>query len=460
MIRFHNTLGGKVEEFTPITPGKVGMYHCGPTVYDHVHIGNLRSFVLADLLRRLFEYEGFEVNQVMNITDLGHLVSDGDIGEDKMTKGLLREGLEVTSGNMKVLAEKYTEKFKEDISKLNILLPHHLPKASEHLKQQEALIKNLQQKGIAYTLEDGIYFDTSKDSSYGKLGGISENTQGRIAENTSKRNPKDFALWKFDSKLGFESELGKGFPGWHIECSAMSMEYLGETFDIHTGGIDLAPIHHNNEIAQSECATGKPFAKYWLHNEFVNMGEKKMAKSDGNILTISTLIEKGYSPLAYRYFLLGSHYRTPTSFSWEALEASENAYKRLKLLLKLFKSNSTNPRVSEKYKQEFTEAIENDLNIPDALAVVWKLAKNAGDDITYDEAYGTLLDFDKVLGLKLDENEFEVTDIPEQVKFLLEERLEARKNKDFARSDALRNNIQELGYDVKDTEKGQEISRI
>ncbi len=439
------------------------MYHCGPTVYDQVHIGNLRSFILADLLRRLFEYEGFEVKQVMNITDLGHLVGDGDVGEDKMTKGLIREGLEINKENMKTLADKYTNKFKEDISALNILTPSVFPKASEHIDEQVQLIQKLESLGFTYKTSDAIYFDITKDPEYGKLVKINFDPEfNRVVSSNEKRNPQDFALWKFDEKLGFDTELGKGFPGWHIECSAMSMKYLGSKFDIHTGGIDLAPIHHNNEIAQSESATGeKPFAHFWLHNEFVNMGEDKMSKSDGNILTLTDLINKGFSPLAYRYMLLLSNYRKPTNFSWEALEAAENAYKRLKVLTQFLKSKSEKDgKIDSKYKQEFLEAIENDLNTPESIAVVWKLSKNAGDDVSYEDALATLLDFDKVLGLKLSENEYMVKNVSPEVQALLDERESARETKDFNKSDELRDKLKDLGFEVKDTENGQEISTI
>ena len=462
-IRLYNTLGSEIQTFDSIEKNKVSMYHCGPTVYDQVHIGNLRSFVLADLLRRMFEYEGFEVKQVMNITDLGHLVGDGDTGEDKMTKGLIREGLEINKENMKILADKYTEKFKEDISLLNILTPSVFPKASEHIDEQVALIQKLKELGFTYETSDAIYFDITKDPEYGKLVKINFDPEfNRVVSSEEKRNPQDFALWKFDEKLGFETELGKGFPGWHIECSAMSMKYLGNKFDIHTGGIDLASIHHNNEIAQSESATGeKPFAKFWLHNEFVNLGIDKMAKSGGNSITMKDILEKGFSPLAYRYLLLLSNYRTPTNFTWEALEAAENAYKRLKTLMLLLKSKSEKEgKVDSKYKQEFLEALENDLNTPEALAVVWKLSKNAGDDISYEDARATLLDFDKVLGLKLSENEYVVKNIPPEVQILLDEREAAREKKDFNKSDELREKIEKLGYSLKDTENGQEISAL
>ena len=285
-LQLYNTLSRKKEEFVPLKEGKVRMYSCGPTVYNYAHIGNLRSYVFADVLRKTLEYSGLEVKQVMNLTDIGHLTSDADSGEDKMTKGLLREGKELTLKNMRELAEFYTEKFKEDLEKLNIEMPDGLYYASDYVKEDIELIQKLEEKGYTYKTSDGVYFDTSKMPDYGALwGGVrtQDRDYARVAENSEKKNPEDFALWKFDEKIGFESVWGKGFPGWHIECSAMSIKFLGEQFDIHTGGIDLIPTHHTNEIAQSESATGKkPFVKYWMHSEFVDTGSEKMSKSKNN----------------------------------------------------------------------------------------------------------------------------------------------------------------------------------
>ena len=371
------------------------MYHCGPTVYDYVHIGNLRSFLLADLLRRTFEFFGLEVSQVMNITDVG-IGGNNDEGEDKIVQGLKREGKIISMESMKGLGDFYTERFKEDITRLNIKMPHVLPKASEHIERQIELIKILETKGFTYKTSDGIYFDTNKDSDYGKLGGLSENRESRIETNTEKRNLRDFALWKLNSNLGFPSPWGQGFPGWHLECSAMSTKYLGDTFDIHTGGLDLAPIHHNNEIAQSESISGQALAHFWIHNEFVNVKTGKMAKSEGNQITLNLLLEHGFTPLAYRYFLLMAHYRTPVTFSWEALEAAQNAYNRLtKFVASLPKVGTVN----EDYKDKFGKKLENDLNTPQAIAVLWSLVKDGG--ISPEDKLATLLDFDKVLGLGL-----------------------------------------------------------
>lgn len=390
-----------LEEFVPLEAGKVKMYHCGPTVYDYVHIGNLRSFLLADLLRRTFDYLGFEVKQVMNITDVG-IGGNNDEGEDKIISGLKREGKAITMENMRELADFYTERFKEAISAMNIKLPHHLPKASEHIEEDIKMIQTLTSKGFTYEIEDGLYFDTSKDPHYGRLGKLGKESASRV-ENPAKKNVRDFALWKKNSNLGYPSPWGQGFPGWHIECSAMATKYLGPSFDIHTGGLDLAPVHHNNEIAQSESACGCQFAHYWLHNEFVNIGSpsttlgvNKMAKSEGTGITLKTLEEKGFSPLAYRYFLLMAHYRTPVTFTWEALEAAQNAFNKIK---KLVDSWPDGGQVDEAYKAMFVEKIENDLNTPQALAVLWTLVKDK--EVKDEDKKATAQNFCRVYGLGL-----------------------------------------------------------
>lgn len=470
MVNVHNSLTGKVELFKPLQKGEVGMYHCGPTVYNYAHIGNLRSYVFADLLRRTLEYGGHKVKQVVNITDVGHLTSDADSGDDKMVKGLKREGLPLTLDGLKQLADKYEEAFKKDLEDLNILTPHYFPRATQYLKQEIELVKKLEEKDFAYKLKDGVYFDTSKFPAYGKLGGLTPESeaQARIGVE-GKRSSRDFVLWKLsgEDRLGFESPWGMGFPGWHIECSAMSHELLGQPFDIHTGGVDHIPVHHNNEIAQSEAAYDKPLANYWIHNEFVNMGSgemaKKISKSEGNIFTLKDIEEKGFSPLAYRYFLLLSHYRSPTNFSWEALEAAQNAYRKLKDFIS--EANSTEQSLVEQsdpktLREEFVSAIENDLNTPEALGVVWKLIKD--DSITHADKRATLLDFDKVLGLDLAHNEFEINfdDIPADVRFLIHDREDARGEKDFKKSDQLRDEIKKKGFIVEDSPQGPQISKI
>ncbi len=463
-IYLTNTLSHKKELFQPITPGQVGMYHCGPTVYYYVHIGNLRAFLLADITRRVFTYNGYQINQVMNITDIGHLVSDGDDGDDKMTKGLKREGWEVTLENMLRLARKYEEAFLSDIDHMNILRPLIVARASEHIDEDIEIIKKLQEKGFTYRTIDGVYFATEKMPNYGALGGITldaSKNESRIGEpckgdvEQTKRDPKDFALWKLDADKGWESPWGRGFPGWHIECSGMGMKYLGEQFDIHTGGHDLAPIHHNNEIAQSECSTGHtPFVRYWLHNEFVNIGETKMAKSGDNFITLQTLTEKGVNPMALRYLYLQSHYRSQVSFSWEALTASETAWKKLRTAVQVLPEGGV---VDEARKAEFQKLINDDLNTAAALAFVWELIKDA--TISDSDKRATILDFDQVLGLKLGEVE-EAIEIPSEVQKLLDERATARTNKNFSLSDKLRDDIRALGFEVKDTDQGQALTKL
>lgn len=457
-LRLHNTLTGELDDFVSIKTKEVGMYSCGPTVYNYAHIGNLRSYVFADTVRRSLEYFGYKIKHVINITDIGHLSSDADAGDDKMVKGLKREGLPLTLDGLKALADNYEQAFKQDLEDLNIESPDAFPRATAYLSEDISLIQTLEEKGFTYMLPDGVYFNTEKLPDYGKLGGLTplDESKARI-ESEGKKNPRDFVLWKLsgEDRLGFESPWGIGFPGWHIECSAMSRALLGQPFDIHTGGIDHIPVHHNNEIAQSEAAYGEPLAHYWLHNEFITVSGGKMAKSEDNFITLRTLIEKGFSPLAYRYFLLQSHYRTPTNFSWEAIQAAQNAYRKLKDTLSNLPLDGT---ADKKYMNEFAVAIENDLNTSEALAVVWKLLKD--ETIVDADKRATLLNFDRVLGLKLDDNEFAITNIPEEIQKLLNKRAEARLNKDFQKSDELREKIRTLGYEVEDKESGQTLKKI
>jgi len=458
MLRLYNTLTKQKEDFSPIHDGHVGMYNCGPTVYDDVHIGNLRSFFMADILRRVLEYNDYGVMQVMNITDVGHLsgseVTEG--GEDKMTKGLEREGKELTLENMRWLAGKYTESFEQDLRLLNIQHPSKLPRASDHIDEQIELIKKLEEAGFTYLTSDGVYFDTTKYPDYGKLGGLTptDEAESRIAKNKEKRGPRDFILWKLNQSLGWDSPWGKGFPGWHIECSAMSMKYLGESFDIHTGGIDNKPTHHNNELAQSESATGKPLARFWLHGEHVNLeGGLKMAKSEGTGLTLKTLEEHGYDPLAYRYWLLTAHYRSPITFTWEALTAAQNALQKLKnRVLGLGKALGTPDPI---YVEKFKSALNNDLGTPEALALLWDLLKDASAHSQDKKA--TVLHFDKVLALGLDSIKAE--EIPQEIQELLAKRDGARTNNDWAKADELRAEIEKHGYTVKDNDGDTQVTR-
>jgi cysteinyl-tRNA synthetase len=433
-LKLTNTLTKEKEEFTAIEPNTVRMYTCGPTVYDYIHIGNLRAFILSDFLRRTFEYLGYDVTQVMNITDVGHLVGDGDEGDDKMTRALKRHDMDITTANMIKVAGIYADAFVDDLNDLNILLPHHLPKASDHIAENIDIISKLEAKGFVYTTSDGVYFDTSKMPDYGKLGNLtSDEDHSRINENSEKKNYRDFALWKFDDTNGWESPWGHGFPGWHIECSGMSMKYLGNHFDIHTGGEDLANTHHNNEIAQSECCTGESYVNYWLHNAFVNVESGKMAKSEGNHLTLRTLTEKGYDPLDYRYWLLQGHYRSPVTFSWDALDAAATGLKRARNAVSALKMSEIIDVTDNPHNQKFIAALEDDINTPQALAALHEMLKDG--NLSDEEKYSLAYSFDRVLGLDLDK--VEEVEIPADVAKLLEARDTARADNNWNESDRL-----------------------
>lgn len=456
-VFLYDTLKKERRQFSPIKENAVSMYHCGPTVYDYLHIGNLRSFLLADFLRRVFEFNGYKVHQVMNITDIGHLTNDSDNGDDKMTNALIREGKELTLENMKTLANFYSDVFKNDLKNLNILMPNSLPMASDHIKEDIELIQKLSDKGLIYTTKDGVYFDTLKYPAYGKLGGISvideKELQSRLAQNPDKKDPRDFALWKFNNELGYEAPWGKGFPGWHIECSAMSMKYLGENFDIHTGGIDHISVHHNNEIAQSESVTGKPLANYWLHGAFLNVKDSKMAKSSGGFITLKDLLEKGYFPLDYRYLLLTAHWSTMLNFSYESLDAAKAARHRLVQNAAKLPQGS----VDSKQIEEFTVIVNNNLNMPEAISHVWQLLKS--NTLTA----STLNEFDKVLGLNIIEETKKQYDadknIPDEIKVMMQERDSARAAKDWKKSDELRDSMITIGYEVIDTPDGTQVKK-
>ena len=452
-IFFYNTLGRKLEEFKPIKPGEVSIYSCGPTVYWYQHIGNLRSYIFADVLKKTLIFNDYKVTHVINVTDVGHLTSDADEGEDKMEKASAKEGK-----TAKEIAEYYFQIFRDDFKKLNIAEPNFWPKASEHIKEQISLIETLEQKGFTYKTADGIYFDTSKFPHYGELSGqnLSDIKAGSRVELRDKKNPTDFALWKFSENPGkrqqeWESPWGIGFPGWHLECSAMSMKYLGETLDIHTGGEDHINIHHTNEIAQSEAATGKTFVHYWLHGAFLTSKGEKISKSKGGLYTITELEKLGYEPMHFRYLVLGTHYRKPLDFSLEALDGAKNAYERMVNIVSDIKDDE---KINDKYLAEFQEKINNDLDMPGALAVLWNLLRD-------EKAEGkkqTIAKMDEILGLKL--NEGEKIEIPEQIETLMKEREQARKNKDWKLSDELRDKIKEQGYIVEDKPDGQRIKKI
>jgi cysteinyl-tRNA synthetase len=463
-IELYNTLSGKKEVFKSLKEGAVNMYDCGPTVYDRAHIGNLRPYVFADTLRRTLEYAGYTVKQVINITDVGHLTSDADSGEDKMTKALVRENMPFTLAAMREIATKYMDMFVSDLSELNIESPAVFPRASEHIAEDIELIEELEKKGFVYTLSDGVYFDTAKFKGYGKLGNIDISalkTGARVAANSEKRNPTDFLVWKLDKQdngqsIGWDSPWGKGFPGWHIECSAMSRKYLGQPFDIHTGGIDHIPVHHNNEIAQSEAAYGVPLAIYWLHNAFINLRESKMAKSAGGFITLDTLQSKSISPIAYRYWLLTAHYRSPADFTYEAVKAAQNALMRLMAAASGYPDGGT---IDETYRERFQSFIGDDLDTPKALALIWDLIKD--DKVSPADKRATILDFDRVLGLDIGAvpTRSIEEDAPAEVAALAEARQKAREEKDWKKADALRTEIESRGFEVLDTDKGASIKK-
>jgi len=469
-LYFHNTLGNEKQEFTlPARVHTVRMYNCGPTVYDRQHIGNLSMFVFADILRGTLEYNGFQVKQVINITDFGHLTSDADEGEDKMSKGLKREGLKPTLENMKILGEKYTATFLEDIRKLNIDTGRiEFPRASEYVPAQIAMIQALEEKSYAYKTSDGMYFDTAQYPEYGALGGINLEGQkegARVAANTEKRSPTDFALWKFNPKLGWDSPWGKGFPGWHIECSAMVRRTLGEQIDIHTGGIEHIPIHHNNEIAQSEAATGKkPFSRFWIHRAHIQIEGGKIAKSAGKAIYLSDVIERGFHPYALRYLLLGAHYRTSMNFTWESLGAAQTALLRLRALIDATSESGTMPT---SYRNRFLDRINDDLDTPGALAVLWEMVKD--DSQSPADIRAGLIEADTIFKIGLSANDeslktlsvhaIALTSLPESIQTLVKEREQARIDKNWSLADELRAKIQNAGYDVEDGKDGVRIIR-
>lgn len=460
-MKLYNSLTKTKEEFTPLLPEKVGMYHCGPTVYDHVHIGNLRSFIMGDFIRRVFEYNNYTVTQVMNITDVGHLVSDGDKGDDKMTKALKREGKEITLKNMIAIANIYADSFKQDLKDLNILTPHYFPKASDHIPEDIEIITKLEQKGFTYTTSDGVYFKTNNMKDYGKLGGINldEDTETRIGLNTEKDHQADFALWKFDDNQGWDSPWGQGFPGWHIECSGMAKKYLGDQFDIHTGGSDLRSIHHNNEIAQSECSSGcSPYVSYWMHGEMLNFGGAKLSKSTGGNITLRSLGEKNINPLSYRYLALQTHYRSPMNFTWDVLHAAQNGLEKVyKEILLLKKQTDNKPGdVDQNFKDEFMSKISDDINLPQGLALFHTMMRS---NLEPANKLATAYDFDTVLGLDLAQYTETTLEIPTEIQDLLGQRKTARESKNYELSDTLRDQIAELGYKVLDINGEQKIEK-
>ncbi len=460
-ITLFNTKGREMQNFEPLSRGVMKLYTCGPTVYNFIHIGNLRAFLLSDIVRRTFEYAGYKVTQVMNLTDFGHLVGDAEDTEDKMSVALKREELEPTMENMYAVATKYANAFKEDMAALNIKMPHAMPRASEHVKGQMAYIETLMHKGFAYKTSDGIYFDTVKFPNYGVLGGVASSEHSRTGVNPEKHDPKDFALWKFSSDMGWDAPWGKGFPGWHIECTAMATQYLGKSFDLHTGGVDLAPTHHNNEIAQAEAVNNRSYVSYWLHNEFVNLDGTKISKSLGNDINLRQLVDREIHPLAYRYWLLTGHYRQKVNFTWDAVTGAQTALLRARKIFSDLRGTGT---VHTEYKKKFEAAVYVDFDTPGAVALLWELLKD--QSVPAGDKRATVLDFDRVLGLGFGQKEsvpakkVVVTDeIPEAVRALMREREEARKSKDFARADAIRDALKEQGFAVEDGPNGAILTR-
>ncbi len=456
-LKLYNTLSKQKEVFKPINDDKVRMYSCGPTVYYYAHIGNLRTYLFMDNLRRVLKYNGYNLLHAMNITDVGHLVSDADEGEDKMAVAAKRENKDPYE-----IAEFYTNRFMEDLQKLNIGKPEIICKATEHIKEMEEYVLQIIKNGYTYETENTIYFDTSKLDKYGLLSNIKVEEQkagARVDFDKEKKNVTDFALWikaPENHIMKWDTFWGKCYPGWHIECSAMGRKYLGDHFDIHTGGIDHIPIHHENEIAQSKGCTGKIPANFWMHSEFLLIDGGKMSKSLNNVYTISDLEAKGFSAMDYRMFNFTSHYRNKLNFTWDSLESAKIALNRLKEGYQ--KHEEGTEQISDEkiegYKQKFNEAINDDLNMPLAMSVVWEVIKENNKSKQYAEL---LRKFDEVLGLEI--NKKAEIELPEEVKKLVEERKLARANKDWAKSDELRDKIVQMGYSVKDTKDGMEITK-
>ena len=463
MLRIYNTLTRQKEDFTPIHEGKAYMYSCGPTVYNYAHIGNLRTYIFMDLFRRTLRYDGYKLKGVMNITDVGHLLSDGDTGEDKMQKASREQKKSPWE-----IAAYYTDVFFTDLKKLNIGKPEIIAKATDHIQEMIDYVQKLVEKGYGYEIDDGIYFDIGKFPGYGKLSRLNLEEQqagARVEVNSQKRHPADFALWKKaepEHIMQWPSPWGMGYPGWHIECSAMSLKYLGMPFDSHSGGVGHIPVPHENEIAQNEALTGKKSVNYWVHGEFMLVNNGKMSKSLGNTYRISDLEERGYKALDFRYFCLNTHYRKKLNFTFEGLDAAKAAYARL--LAQVYKHKtakaSGDTALAEKYLEQFRQAIDDDLNVPLALGILWTMMK----ETPAKELYTAALEFDKVLGLDLDKaeapkEEEQKTDAPQEVIALCEERKAAKAAKDWAKADKLRADIAAMGYTVVDTKDGYKVTK-
>lgn len=471
-MKIYNSLSRQIEEFEPFEDKQVGMYTCGPTVYDYVTIGNWRTYTLGDVLLRTLKFLGYDTTYVMNITDVGHLTGDNegdaDTGEDRMEKAAKREGK-----NAWEIAEYYTQDFLEGFKQLNLVEPEQFTKATEHIEEQIELVEQIEAAGFAYTISDGMYFDTTAYEAagheYGKLSTLDQIKEGaRVEANPEKKDARDFALWKFSPEgeqrqMEWDSPWGKGFPGWHIECSAMSMQYLGEQFDVHVGGEDLRSTHHPNEIAQSEAATGKePFVKYWVHGAFLQVDGGRMGKSLGNAYTLHDIAKRGFDPLALRYFCLTGHYRKPLNFTFEALEDAANTLQRLRRRMEEFREERERTTLSQEklekvdgYRQQFGAALENDVNLPEALAVVWQVVKS---NIPGPDKYELLLHFDEVLGLDLSRVSG-ASEASKEIQEMVEERNRLRGEGKFEEADKVREEIENQGYVLEDGAEGTRVRK-
>ena len=467
-IYLYNSETSTKEVFTPLKEKVTTMYSCGPTVYDHTHIGNLRAYLLPDIIKRVLMYNGYTVKHVINFTDFGHLTDDGDEGEDKMMKALKREGKPITLSAMREVAEVYMRSFKDDLEAFHVIAPTQYTPASDYIQDEIRLVQTLVEKGYAYETSDGIYFDISKFPTYGRIGNIDVakmRSGARVEINPEKRHPADFALWK-KSLLGWESTWGKGFPGWHIECTAMIFATLGKQIDIHTGGEDLKYTHHNGEIAQAEAATGKKYVSYWLHNAHLSIDGTKIAKSLGNGIRLGGLIDLGIPALAYRYWLLTSNYRTTVNFTFEAVQAAKQALFRLKRFVYEECKNAEGGTIHEGYRVKFHTAINDDLDTPKAIALMWEIVKDT--TLSPKDKVATLREIDSVLDIGLSDEVSDVVrelgivardEVPEDIQKLIDEREMARATHNWEMADRLREAINYKGYVVEDTPQGQKISK-
>ena len=466
-INLYNTESGQLEVFKALKSPQVLMYSCGPTVYDYAHIGNLRSYVFSDIVKRTLLRNGYLVKHTINFTDFGHLTDDADEGEDKMMKGLKREGLSITLAGMHELGNKYIKAFIDDTNEMRILPPTTWARASDYVAKQISLVKTLDDKGFTYETSDGVYFDIAQFPAYGRLGHIDLaglKNGARVQVNSQKRHPADFAVWK-KSELGWDSRWGKGFPGWHVECSAMALATLGKQIDIHTGGIDHIHTHHNAEIAQSEAVTGRQFVRYWMHNAFITIDNTKISKSLGNNLTMRHLRDRGFSGDDYRYWLLTAHYRSPVNFSWDALKGAKQAHFRLKrYMYEDFKQKSAIP--DKAYMERFETHLADDLDTPGAIAVLWEMIKDTKLDAKV--KCGTLIAMDEVLDIGLSDDPTDgirslgvvaTDELPEELQELVDRREVARIARNWIEADTLRDAVLLKGYVIEDTPQGPKLTK-